>query len=72
MPVIEGVPHFHKEMVVDVFGPVPPTLEQVRSEQFVEHIRRMEIHEKAAGFSEDIACLRALQDAMSGLYFVAG
>ena len=71
-PIIEGVPYFHKEMVLDVFGPAPPTEEQVRSQKFVEHIRPIEVYEKAAGFSEDIACLRALQDAMSGLYFVPG
>lgn len=71
-PTVEGQPYIHTEMVLNIEGPLPPNEEEVRSSNFVAHIRHIELHERAAGYSEDIACLRSLQDAMSGLYFAGG
>ena len=35
------------------------------------HVRQAEPRERAAGYTEDMAALRAVQDAMCGLYFSA-
>jgi hypothetical protein len=72
VPTVEGQPYIHTEMVLDLNGPSPPTEEEVKSSRFVSHVRKLEDFERAAGFSEDVACLRSLQDAMSGLYYSAG
>jgi hypothetical protein len=66
---VEGTPYVYADMALDIEGPRPPSESEVKSVQFTAHVRPLEVHELAAGFSEDMACLRSLQDAMSGLYF---
>ena len=51
-------------------GPLPPLDEaEVEQKRFNQHIRPAEVFEKAAGYVESMGALRALQEAMSGLYF---
>ena len=51
-------------------GPLPPLDEgEVEQKRFNQHIRPAEAFEKAAGYVESMGALRALQEAMSGLYF---
>ena len=54
-----------------VEGPAPPTESQVARKKYGAHIRPAEVKEKAAGYTEDVAALRAVQEAMCGLYFSA-
>jgi len=68
-PIAEGVPFVYTEMVIEIEGPQPPAENEVKSSQFTSHVRPLELGERAAGFSEDLACLRSLQDAMAGLYY---
>ena len=42
---------------------------EVEQKRFNQHIRPAEAFEKAAGYVESMGALRALQEAMSGLYF---
>ena len=67
---IEAKPFIYEEIVMSFEGPEPPANEvEVVNQQFNRHIRAAEVHEKAAGYQESIGALRALQEAMSGLYF---
>lgn len=68
---VEGEPFVYQELVIDFEGPAPPSEIEVKQHNFGVHVRPAEIHEQAAGYFEEIACLRSLQDAMSGLYFSA-
>ena len=67
---IEAKPFVYQEIVMSFEGPEPPANEQeVENQLFNRHIRAAEVQEKAAGYQESIGALRALQEAMSGLYF---
>ena len=68
--VIEAKPYVYEELMINFEGPEPPINEEsVSSRHFNKHIRPAEEFEKAAGYVESIGALRALQEAMSGLYF---
>jgi len=70
LPQIEAKPFVYQEIVLSFEGPDPPANEdEVRNHNFNAHIRPAEDCEKAAGYQESIGALRALQEAMSGLYF---
>ena len=68
--VIEAKPYIYEEIVLQFEGPKPPINEnEVSTKNFNKHIRPAEEWEKAAGYVESIGALRALQEAMSSLYF---
>ncbi|CAD6203434.1 GSCOCG00009760001-RA-CDS [Cotesia congregata] len=50
-------------------GPPAPTWQQVYSDGYINHVRAETKVDKAGGFKATIACLRALQEAMAGLYY---
>jgi len=52
-----------------VEGPSPPHPDDLA--RYGAHVRQAEPRERAAGYTEDMAALRAVQDAMCGLYFSA-
>ena len=68
-PVNEGIPYTYSPLDTFYDGPTPPTWEIVQEHGYYKHIRSAEQAEKAGGYVENIACLRALQEAMCGLYF---
>lgn len=68
-PILEGNMFVYHEVVLELEGPKPPTEDEVKASRFTNHVRPLETFERAAGFSEDMACLRSLQDAMAGLYY---
>ncbi|XP_057321406.1 CDK-activating kinase assembly factor MAT1 [Microplitis mediator] len=49
-------------------GPPAPSWQQVFSHGYINHVRSETKIEQAGGFKATIACLRALQEAMAGLY----
>ncbi|CAH1114577.1 unnamed protein product [Psylliodes chrysocephalus] len=49
-------------------GPRPPNEIDVIEKNFLNHVRSETEQERAGGFKSNIACLRALQDAMMGLF----
>ncbi|EFN78954.1 CDK-activating kinase assembly factor MAT1 [Harpegnathos saltator] len=49
-------------------GPTPPSLRELQSRGYVSNIRNESLAERAGGFKAHVACLRALQEAMAGLY----
>jgi len=49
-------------------GPSLPGWREVQTRGYISHVRSESQVERAGGFKAHIACLRALQEAMSGLY----
>jgi len=70
-PQVEGKKYLHTPVDFFVEGPDPPTEDEVAAKKFNAHIRPADAKEKAAGYVENMACLRAVQEAMCGLYFSA-
>lgn len=50
------------------YGPVVPTDSEIISQGYVKNIRQATAPEKAAGYTESIACQRALNEAFNGLF----
>ncbi|XP_011303096.1 CDK-activating kinase assembly factor MAT1 [Fopius arisanus] len=53
---------------MEIDGPTPPALREIISRGYINHVRTETSAERAGGFKASIACLRALQEAMAGLY----
>ena len=66
---MEGSPYIYKPLDNYYEGPAPPNWDEIRDHEYFKHIRPAEQGEKAGGYIENIACWRALQEAMCGLYF---
>jgi len=49
-------------------GPTAPDMEVLASRGYLRHIRSATRAEKAGGFSSELACGRAIQEAFAGLY----
>lgn len=49
-------------------GPTPPGWRELQARGYVGHVRAESAGERAGGFKAHVACLRALQEAMAGLY----
>lgn len=66
----EGEMFQYTEPVIDMCGPNHPNAKQIEDESFLAHLRTTEENEKAGGYTINLACLRAIQEAISGLYFI--
>ncbi|XP_003742096.1 CDK-activating kinase assembly factor MAT1 [Galendromus occidentalis] len=65
----EAPPYEYKPLIIDIMGPPAPTVEELEDFGYLNHIRGAEEQEKAGGFESKIACERAIQSALCGLYF---
>lgn len=71
IPKIEEGPQFvYSAPQFKSNGPPAPTYEQLHSQGFIHHMRAETLQERAGGYKSEIACKRALQDALTGLYHV--
>lgn len=64
----EGPLYVYEEPVLVLNGPTVASLAQLEAKGFTKHIRAEGAVERAGGFQSKISCLRALQEAMQGLY----
>lgn len=72
VPRVDDTPLFKYEAPQRQFdGPFPPSWQQVDQHGYLSHIRGASDEEKAGGYSSHIGCLRALEEAMAGLYYKA-
>lgn len=72
VPKADDTPLFHYEpLVIDTEGPEPPTWDQIESDGYIVHVRAASSGDLAGGYKTQMACLRALQEALNGLYCVA-
>lgn len=70
MTIEEGPLYVYKPQTFATDGPIPPTSEEINSEGYKSHVRTETEQELAGGFISSIACMRALQEALTGLYHV--
>ncbi|XP_012262474.1 CDK-activating kinase assembly factor MAT1 [Athalia rosae] len=69
VPKVEEGPVFvYHSIEQEVEGPQPPSWQEMESRGYVTHVRTETQADRAGGFKSNIACLRALQEAMAGLY----
>ncbi|KAF5307181.1 hypothetical protein FQR65_LT00697 [Abscondita terminalis] len=66
----EGPLYMYKSQSIISDGPEPPAEEDLVKVGYTAHIRSETEQERAGGFVSNIACMRALQDALAGLYHV--
>nr|XP_034324444.1 CDK-activating kinase assembly factor MAT1 [Crassostrea gigas] len=55
---------------LDVLGPDPPDEEALETNGYLRHIRSASDEEKGGGFESKLACMRALLDAVNGLFYL--
>ncbi|XP_057660908.1 CDK-activating kinase assembly factor MAT1 [Diorhabda carinulata] len=68
VPTDEGPLYSYKPLTFPIDGPEPPNVVDIIEKKFLNHVRSETEQERAGGFKSNIACLRALQDAMMGLF----
>lgn len=69
IPKIDEGPLFeYEEPELVLNGPAVPSLDAIELKKYTKHIRAEGQSERAGGFQSKISCLRALQEAMQGLY----
>ncbi|XP_022912889.1 CDK-activating kinase assembly factor MAT1 [Onthophagus taurus] len=68
IPTDEGPLFVYKAPTFQNDGPKLPSDDQICKDGYLTHIRSELEQERAGGFKAKIACSRALQDALSGLY----
>ncbi|KAJ0171802.1 hypothetical protein K1T71_012565 [Dendrolimus kikuchii] len=70
LPILEEGPLYRYEapIVPDRCGPDPPSIDDIVNKGYLQHVRAENETEKAGGYSSTLPCLRALQDALAGLY----
>lgn len=66
--VDEGPLYEYVEPEFVLNGPPVPSLDVLEAKKYTKHIRTESQVEKAGGFQSKLSCLRALQEAMQGLY----
>ncbi|KAJ8686784.1 hypothetical protein QAD02_022578 [Eretmocerus hayati] len=64
----EGPTYSYTPIIQEIQGPSPPGWKELQTQGYITHVRAESEGERAGGFSSKIACLRALQEAMAGLY----
>ena len=69
VPKIDEGPTYHYVPITqEIEGPTPPGWRELQIKGYIKHVRSESEGERAGGFGANIACLRALQEAMAGLY----
>lgn len=68
LPSSEGSKFVYVAPQVENNGPTAPDMEVLASRGYLRHIRSATRAEKAGGFSSELACGRAIQEAFAGLY----
>jgi len=67
-PIVIAPLYEYKETHADTFGPKPPVEIEIKKNGYLNHIRGATSSEKAGGYTESLACRRAIQDAFNCLY----
>lgn len=66
---VEDVPFVYEEFELFFDGPTPPGGHEIIECEYTAHVKCADASEIAAGYVEGIACLRSVQEAMSGLFY---
>ncbi|KAH8304097.1 hypothetical protein KR059_000350 [Drosophila kikkawai] len=65
----EGPLFVYEPLIAVTDGPDPPETSDIESMGYTSHIRSETPQENAGGFTSALACERALQEALQGLYY---
>ncbi|KAH8253616.1 hypothetical protein KR032_006243 [Drosophila birchii] len=65
----EGPLFVYEPLIIVTEGPDPPETSDIESMGYTSHIRSETQQENAGGFTSALACERALQEALQGLYY---
>ncbi|KAK9692602.1 CDK-activating kinase assembly factor MAT1 [Popillia japonica] len=65
IPTDEGPLFAYKSPIMITDGPKPPTDDDIVNKGYINHIKDESEQDRAGGFQSNIACMRALQDALS-------
>lgn len=65
---VEEVLYKYQPIHVETYGPPLPELEQLDRLGYLNHVRTATPQDLAGGYTSELACHRALQDAFSGLF----
>lgn len=68
VPTDDSPAYEYTPLIIEHDGPQPPSEAEIAERGFMNHIRTETDQERAGGFETNIACMRALQEAMMGLY----
>lgn len=68
IPIDDGPCYSYKPITFDTEGPIPPTEYDIITKGYKKNVRGETEQERAGGFYSTISCMRALQEALSGLY----
>lgn len=69
IPKREEVPLYeYRSTVRDLCGPLPPSYDALQTKGYLDNTKSANESEKASGFLSNIACYRALEEALCGLY----
>lgn len=72
LPKIEEGPlYVYVEPEVVVEGPPYPSWNDLEAMGYLRHVRQESLDERAGGFMSSLACMRALQESMCGLYNIS-
>lgn len=70
VPIEEGPQFIYTPPVLVTEGPQPPVEDELEQKGYLRNVRSETEAERAGGYRSQIACLRALQEALAGLYHV--
>jgi len=62
----------YNEPMEDLQGPEVPKINHLEEVGYTAHVRAPNKQESAGGYTSSLGCMRAVQEAMAGLYFVPG
>lgn len=68
-PVLQELAYEYICREINTYGPAAPVIEDLDSKGFTKHVRPASPQSIAGGFTRTMACHRALQEALSGLFF---
>lgn len=68
VPTDDSPAYEYAPLIIEPDGPQSPSEAEIAQKGFMNHIRNETDQERAGGFKTNIACMRALQEAMMGLY----
>jgi len=63
-------PYVYQTQPLEFLGPIPPSSQDLTRDEYTKNIRSATSAERAGGYVETLGCLRAVQEAMAGLYYL--
>lgn len=67
----EGPMYVYTEPTLVIDGPPFPLWTGLETAGYLKHVRQETVDERAGGYFSSLACMRALQEAMCGLYNIS-